>query len=84
MLGTDTAVYLAHVVHDKRLNYALCAVLKTFIIIARQDDVQVQIAVTYVTMPVRKNLSFFSLREFWAFSDELTSCVNDMVVVGSR
>ena len=59
MLGTHAAAYLANVVHHEWLDHSLDAFLQVLVLVAWKDHVEVQVAVTDVSVAIRQNHRLF-------------------------
>ena len=52
MLSTHTTVDSADIIHDERFDHVLSPRLQTLVLVARQDNVEVQVAVTDMAVTI--------------------------------
>jgi len=84
VLRGDATVYLAAVVHHEGLNDVLGSLLQTTVFVARQDDVQMQVAIADMSVAVWQNELFLLRGELLRVLDQRARLVHDLVVMASR
>ena len=84
VLGRNATVNLAAVVHHEGLNDVLCTLLQASVLIARQNNVQVKVTITDMTVAIRKDQFSFLSRKLGRALNQSTSFVDNLVIVASR
>ena len=69
VLSAHAATNLANVVHNKGFNDSFGSLLQTFVIVARQHNVQVQVTIADMTVTIRQDQVLLSRGELTAVSN---------------
>jgi hypothetical protein len=84
MLRTNTAFCLTCVIHYESIHHLIKPILQVFILIASQTNVQVQVAIAYMTVPDRHDTRFFRFTKQLTVVYNLSGLFNTFIIVFCR